>query len=125
MDDSARLRKVINKKFKLKSSFDTFLKNNMSFTSILIEEWHKKGEEWNNKLIQGSRFHCTVCGSFTSNFNFIEYDDTYTSPERLWCIECETWWNCRNGFENTLNCLLYIKNKDENKHKEALEKVLE
>ena len=56
-------------------------------------EWYQNEEEWHNKLLRGQKFHCKLCCIFTSNFNFIEYDDTYTSSERRWCKECETWWN--------------------------------
>lgn len=132
MNDSARLRKVINSKFQLKSSIDLFPKTEQGNLCPMIvwdektkDEWYKKEEDWHYKLLAGQRFHCKVCGIFTSNFNFTEYDDTYTSPERCWCKECETWWNCRQGFEHTLECLQTMKENQENREKENFERIVE
>ena len=132
VNDSARLRRAINSKFQHKFSFDQFPKTQQGNLYPMIvwdettkNEWYQKEEDWNNKLLAGQKFHCKLCGKFTSNFNFTEYDDTYTSPERLWCKECETWWNCRQGFEHTLECLQTMKENQEKKEKEKLEYIVE
>ena len=84
MNDSARLRKVINSKFQLKSSIDLFPKTEHGQLCPMIvwnkktkDEWYQKEEDWQNKLLAGQRFHCKVCGIFTSNFNFIPLKKIY------------------------------------------------
>ena len=93
--DDKRLELASHKRFNLTYNFDRFTKTKK-------DEWFKKQEEWHNKLQRDHHIECRLCKTHTTNFNFIEIDDSFTTPNKLWCKECELWWNQRNGFELTL-----------------------
>lgn len=100
--DDKRLELASHKRFNLRYNFDKFPKTKK-------EEWFKKQQEWHNKVQTGHHIECHLCKTHTTNFNFIEIDDSFTTPNKLWCKECELWWNQRNGFELTLDILLKRK----------------
>ena len=104
--DDKRLKLASHRRFNITYNFNRFPKTKK-------EEWFKKQEEWHNKLQRDHHIECRLCKTHTTNFNFIEIDDSFTTPNKLWCKECELWWNQRNGFELTLEILLERKHTDQ------------
>ena len=113
ISDDKRLQLASHKRFNITNIFDQFPKTkegHMDFNNITKkEEWFKKQDKWHNKIKSGHHIECRLCKMHTTNFNFIEIDDSFTTPNKLWCKECELWWNQRNGFELTLEILLKRK----------------
>ena len=111
--DDKRLELASHRRFNITYNFDQFpktRKGHIDFDNTTKKNaWLKKQEEWHNKVQKGHHIKCQLCKKYTTNFNFIEIDDSFTTPNKLWCKECELWWNQRNGFKLTLEILLERK----------------
>ena len=112
-----RLLKIYHKNFTLKGHFNTFPRNNLNNIAPLDEANEEKLSKWYNLLSiyqmyvdTGGTFLCNLCDEKSRHFNFTEYDNTFTTHERRWCIKCEEWWDTI-GFDEYINYLL--KKKDE------------
>ena len=66
-----------------------------------LDDDHQDEEEWQDKVENGERFTCKLCQKTTHEYNFINMGPTQTSPNKMWCIECEEWWNGGLGYELT------------------------
>ena len=95
MLDYQRIDKVLSHNFILVPLFDAD-----GYNYAIID--YETNILWQKKIAQGEHFTCKLCNTHTDDFNFKEFDQTYTNPERMWCCNCEEWWNGRQGYEKTM-----------------------
>ncbi len=95
MLDSQRISKVLSPNFIWSPLF-----NADEYNYAIID--YEKNILWQKKIACGEHFTCKLCNTHTDDFNFKEFDQTYTNPERMWCCNCEEWWNGRQGYEKTM-----------------------
>ena len=127
---TTRIKSLSNKLFEYQGIFDKYPKNKGGNLCPLIvidndkfNEWMDNLNEWQCKIDNGKKFTCKLCKITTNQFNFTKFDNTVSSPERMWCIECEEWWE-NPGFDIYLNIIeerhKYRENKDNIKFQKAL-----
>ena len=87
------------------------LKPYMCWTEQEKKKFHEKENIMQERILNHQKFSCKLCSKFTNHFNFTEYDDSYTSTTKMWCTDCELWWNERNGFEDYLEIMKSITNE--------------
>ena len=86
MNADAKLNKVLDPSFK-------YIKNNNTITDNI---------DLNSKICNGESLTCKLCNITSNNFNLLVLDPTYTHCKRLWCKDCERWWNTELGYERTM-----------------------
>ena len=112
-EDKNRLKIACNRKlFILQFTCSKFprtkgntLKPYMCWSEDEKVQWHKNENIMQERILNNQKFNCKLCSKFTNKFNFTEYDDSCTSLNKMWCIDCELWWNTRNGFEDYLDIM--------------------
>ena len=118
-EDKNRLKIACNRKLfilqftcsKYAKTKGNTLKPYMSWTEEEKKIFHETENMMQKRILNHQKFTCKLCSKFTNRFNFTEYDDSCTSTTKMWCIDCELWWNERNGFEDYLEIMKSITNE--------------
>ena len=95
MLDSRRIDRVLSSSFIYTHKF-----KKDEYNSLMIN--YEQQLEFQNKIDNNEEFTCKLCLTKTTDFNFNNLNQVHTSPQRMWCCNCEEWWSGRLGYEKTL-----------------------